>query len=127
MPKLTVQEVGSFDVPAGTQELKWQFKDRGATGQDRGWVDQVEFASPAAAPLQSFSSPTVASITVSDGKVILAWGINPGKAYQVFYKDSLSETEWKLLPGQPSINDSVATLEDVVGRLPQRFYQIMEY
>ena len=41
--------------------------------------------------------------------------------------DPVQKTEWKLLPGQPSINDSVATLEDVVGRLPQRFYQIMEY
>src|SRR5206468_2375479 len=37
-------EQRTFAVPAGTQELKWKFRNRGTTGQDRGWVDQVRFA-----------------------------------------------------------------------------------
>src|SRR5205809_5127176 len=37
-------EQQTFPVPAGSQELKWKFKDKGTSGQDRGWVDQVHFA-----------------------------------------------------------------------------------
>src|SRR5213593_4388291 len=45
-------EQRTFAVPAGTQELKWQFKDRGVTGKDHAWVDEIVFASGARASAQ---------------------------------------------------------------------------
>jgi hypothetical protein len=140
-------EQRTFEVPAGVQELKWKFKDAGTTGQNRGWLDEVEFVSSADQAARPLSSPLVANITFSGGKVVLTWASRPGNAYQVFYKDSLSETEWKVLDGDVVVTDSVARIEDVVqeqrgaswyhqnpnaakapeNRAPQRFYQIMEY
>jgi len=46
-------------VPTGSQELKWKFKDRGTTGQDRGWLDQVRFA---AVPITITSQPASRSV-----------------------------------------------------------------
>jgi hypothetical protein len=120
-------EQRTFAVPAGDQELKWKFKNRGTTGQDRGWLDQVEFVSSAGRGAQSPFSPIVANITVASGKVLLAWGTKPAKAYQVLYKDKLWETEWKVLARDVVVMGSTASLEDAVAGRPQRFYRIVEY
>jgi len=120
-------EQRTFAVPSGSHELKWKFKDRGTTGQDRGWVDQIEFVSSAGRAAQPLFSPIVANVTVASGKVVLAWGAKPAKAYQVLYKDSLSETEWKVLAADVMVTGSNASLEDGVAGRPQRFYRIVEY
>src|SRR5438046_635969 len=46
----------TFALPAGSHELKWKFKNEGATGQDGAWVDQVRF---------DLLSPTIISQPVS--------------------------------------------------------------
>ena len=120
-------EQRTFAVPAGTQELKWQFKDRGVTGQDHAWVDEIVFASGAGASAQHLFNPILANIAVFGGKVVLTWGVTPDKTYQVLYKDSLSDTQWKVLEGDILVTDSNASLEDAVPGRPQRFYQIVEY
>ncbi|HYV31189.1 MAG TPA: hypothetical protein VEO53_08815, partial [Candidatus Binatia bacterium] len=127
----------TFAVPAGSHELKWKFRNEETNAQEGAWVDQVRFDPlPPTITNQSASrsvnagtkaSFKVANITISSGKVVVRWGINPVKAYQVLYKDSLSETEWKVLPAEVLRTDSVATIEDVMSGLPQRFYQVMEY
>ena len=117
----------SFAVPVGAQELKWKFKNRGTTGQDRGWLDQVEFVSSAGRAAQPLFSPIVAKMTVAGGKVVLTWEAKPANAYQVLYKDSLSETEWKVLSADVVVTGSTASLEDGVAGRPQRFYRIVEY
>jgi hypothetical protein len=221
-------EQRTFVVPAGTQELKWKFKNRGMTGQDRGWVDQIQFAgvpptitrqpdsrsvdagttvrfkvvasgtpplyyqwqfngvgltnggsasgattasltltnvqpaqagnytvvvsnavgsvtssnavltvtpvlrlaefvSSAGRAAQPPFSPMVANITVAGGKVVLTWGAKPANAYQVLYKESLSETEWKVLAGDVVVTGSTARHEDAVAGRPRRFYRIVEH
>jgi len=117
----------TFAVPAGSQELKWKFKDAGSTGQDRGWVDEVAFISGAAALPQLLPSPIVAKITLARGRVLLTWETHPGKSYEVLYKDDLSEPAWQVLVGDVLMTDSGASLETVVEEQPQRFYQIVEY
>ena len=97
------------------------------TGQDWGWLDQIEFVSSAGRAAQPLFSPIVANVTVASGKVVLAWGAKPAKAYQVLYKDSLSETEWKVLAADVMVTGSNASLEDGVAGRPQRFYRIVEY
>ena len=48
----------TFDLPAGSQVLKWTYSKNGSvsSGQDRGWVDQVQF---------SVVPPTITSQPVS--------------------------------------------------------------
>jgi hypothetical protein len=113
-------EQRTFEVPAGVQELKWKFKDAGTTGQNRGWLDEVEFVSSADQAARPLSSPLVANITFSGGKVVLTWASRPGNAYQVFYKDSLSETEWKVPPGDVVVTGSTASFENLVEEQSQR-------
>jgi len=117
----------TFAVPSGSQELKWKFKGSGTTGQNRGWLDEVGFVSGGVVAARPLSSPLLANITVSNGRVVLTWPAPPGKAYQVLYKDSLLETEWKVLAGDVVVSGSTASLVDVVQEQPQRFYQIVEY
>ena len=117
----------TFAVPAGSQELKWKFKNEGTNAQVQAWVDQVRFVSAVTNGSSRSSSPMVAHLTVSRGKVVLTWGNNPSKTYQVSYKDSLSETEWKVLPAEVSRIDSVASIEDSVSGSRRRFYRIVEY
>src|SRR6266511_1689646 len=119
-------EQRTFAVPSGSQELKWKFKDSGTTGQDRGWLDEVGFVSGDVVAARPLASPLLANIPVSNGRVVLTWPAQPGKAYQVLYKDSLLETEWKVLAGDVVVSGSTASLEDVVQEQPQRFYQIVE-
>jgi hypothetical protein len=120
-------EERTFAVPSGSQELKWKFKGSGTTGQDRGWLDEVGFVFGDVQAARPVSNPLLANITVSNGRVVLTWPAQPGKAYQALYKDSLLETEWKVLAGDVVVRGSTASFVDVVQEQPQRLYQIVEY
>ena len=59
---------------------------------------------------------------------LLSWPVNPGKTYQVLYKDDLAQTDWKALGGSITVINSVASLTDIIAAgQAQRFYRIMEY
>jgi hypothetical protein len=66
----------TISIPAGTQNLEWNYwnDSAGKTGQDCGWVDQVEFVptsgcsvtlSPGAATHPSFSSTGLVSVAAA--------------------------------------------------------------
>jgi hypothetical protein len=113
----------TYNVQNGPQELQWRFSHNSTTaaGLDRAWVDQVLFV-PNAAP----DVPINAQIRSSSAKMILTWEAQSGRTYQVLFKNSLEETNWQVLAAEVVATDSVATVEDVVGAQPQRFYRIME-
>jgi len=120
----------AFSVPTGTQLLKWRYqKGSGATvaGQDAGWIDQIVFPGSAPAP-PVISTPLVVNVIRSPSSVVLSWAPNPGKTYQVLYKDNLLSTNWAVLPVNVAVTSSTATATDVMlpGQ-PQRFYLIVEH
>jgi len=55
----------------------------------------------------------------------LTWEAVPGKTYQVFYKDRLADTEWKLMVENVEAQDPITAVEDADFQ-PQRFYQVIE-
>ncbi len=112
-------EQQAFAIPAGSHVLWWVYvKDYGsAIGQDRGWVDQVEFT----------PAPIALNITASTDRVVLSWEAVPGKNYQVEYKDNLMEAQWKVLPGEVTLNGTTASLEQMLDGQPHRFYRVVEH
>lgn len=64
------------------------------------------------------------SIRLVNGNLRLSFEAQPGKQYRIEYKDSLSDSAWKLLqtvtPNQPVWN-----IEDPIGSNKQRFYRIV--
>ena len=89
-------------------------------------MDQIQFPGSAFVPIV-VTTPIVVNVTLSTNNVVLTWPANPGKSYQVFYKDTLLDTTWKALGTAVVVNNSIARIEDVANRQSQRFYQIMEY
>ncbi len=73
-------EQRTFAVPEGTQELKWKFKDRGTIGQDRGWVDQVQFAGVPATITRQPASRTVDAGTRSENSSLVTLSL-PGRLH----------------------------------------------
>jgi hypothetical protein len=119
-----------YNLPSGTQTLQWKYsKDKEISlGQDRAWVDQVEFApnaTPSPLAPRSLSRLVPLTISVSNDKVLLSWIATPDKTYQVLYIESLAKAEWTDLTTEISFNGATASLEDPVEK-PQRFYQVIE-
>jgi hypothetical protein len=119
-----------YNLPSGTQTLQWKYsKDDGISlGQDRAWVDQVEFvpnAIPSPLAAKSLSRLVPLTISISNSKALLAWAAAPGKTYQVLYMESLDKTEWTELTAEISFDAATASFEDPV-ETPQRFYQVVE-
>ena len=112
----------TFSVPAGSMELQWRYSKNGSlsSGQDRGWVDQVAFIPDA--PVK----PNVVSISIVGTQVNLTWESNPGKTYQVLYKDNINDADWKALGKNVVVSGSTASVDDTVVGKPQRFYLISE-
>ncbi len=116
----------SFSVPSGTTLLKWRYSKSSTGTGDAAWVDQILFPGSAFVPIV-VTTPIVVNVTLSTNNVVLTWPANPGKSYQVFYKDTLLDTAWKALGTAVVVNNSIARIEDVANGQSQRFYQIMEY
>jgi unsaturated rhamnogalacturonyl hydrolase len=122
----------SFSLPSGTQVLKWTYSKNSSKskGQDRAWVDQVQLASSKLATLaQSVEVATLvpATMTLAGGKVVLTWPAKAGRAYEVFFKGSLADPEWKAVNGAVRLSGDVGALEERADMEQQRFYQVIEY
>jgi hypothetical protein len=121
----------TFSVPSGTQVLKWTYsKNSGkANGQDRAWVDQVQLASKSLvslAPSLEVARPVPVTLTVTGSKVVLTWPVKPGRAYGLFFKESLADPEWQSAHVEAQVSGAAGTLEERVDGEPQRFYQVLE-
>ncbi len=121
----------SYSLSSGSQTLQWRYSKNSSTtaGQDRAWVDQVQFTSGtlmATAEGPGISGSVRAHIAVRNDRVVLTWRPVSGKAYRVLFKDSLLEGEWRELPGEIVVTDSVAVVEDSVNGRMQRFYWVKE-
>jgi hypothetical protein len=119
-----------YNLPSGIQTLQWKYSkdEANSVGQDRGWVDRVEFA-PTAIPNplapKNLTRLVPLTISVSNDKVLLTWNATPEKTYQVLYIESLEKSEWTELPAEISFADSMAIrAESKMGS--QRFYQVIE-
>ena len=110
----------TFPLPSGTQTLKWTYsKNTEITrGQDRAWVDAVQFTPPAA--------PVSVPVTISktENQVLLTWPDMPGRSYEVFYKENLADEEWLELPVILTVEGSTVSTADEAGS-EQRFYQVL--
>ena len=100
--------------------MKWTYsKNTEITrGQDRAWVDTVQFTPPAA--------PVSVPVTISklENQVLLTWPDTPGRSYEVFYKENLADAEWLELPVILTVEGStVSATDERAGE--QRFYQVL--
>ena len=131
-----------YELMAGPQFIDWTYfkNGTGAEGEDRGYVDQVTFTpagSLAAAPKAKARSALTPRITVDKGVARLQWLAETRSSYEVYYKESLADTEWKLLDSEVlakwTIKDGNvipdryhATVDDLPGGRT-RFYRVLEY
>jgi len=56
--------------------------------------------------------------------VVLSWNSIPGRTYRVQYKNNLADPGWLELLPHVTATETVASLTNVVGNQPQRFYRI---
>jgi hypothetical protein len=135
----------TFSVPSGTRELQWRYSKNssGAAGQDRGWVDQIEYLpiaglalfgeenvfepaeteSPQAESLDA--GPIVSAISRTEGEVLLVWKATPGKKYRVLYKENLADVDWIILAGGVEGIDGIGSVSDGA-EVSERYYRIEE-
>ncbi len=127
-----------FTLPSGAQTLQWKYSKNSSIslGEDRGWIDQMQFtpnvvqANSKAAELLNSSlldrSSTVGlSASFSNGLVRLQWPAASGKTFRVFYKDDLADADWIPLPTNILATGGMATFADPADQ-PQRFYRVIE-
>ena len=120
----------TFHLASGSQVLQWRYSKNGSVsaGQDRGWVDRVEFV-PGVAPglvPAAVAGPIAVGIRFTQGNAVLSWPATPGKTYQVLYKDDLAEDEWILAAGSVTVAGAAASFEQAAAGNPQRFYLVRE-
>jgi hypothetical protein len=120
----------TFNVPSGSHELQWRYSKNSSSvaGQDRGWLDQVQlgaanfgFADSSQAVFPAF----LPAVTVSENEALLTWNSVPGRLYQVFYKDSLLDSDWIMLAGSVEATGFTCSVLDN-SEASQRFYQVVE-
>ena len=69
----------------------------------------------------------ITGVTLSlAGAITLDWATQPGKTYQVQFKNDLNEVSWHDI-GAPTTNQPGATFTDPIGSSAQRFYRIIAY
>ncbi len=116
----------TFALPSGTQTLKWTYSkdDEIARGQDRAWVDAVQFTPPLA-PAPSLAPVSVpVTIFATENQVVLTWPDTPGRSYELFYKENIADDEWLELPVILTVEGStVSATDERAGE--QRFYQVL--
>jgi hypothetical protein len=71
------------------------------------------------------SSPTIQSVTQTNGQVTLTWNAVSGISYRIQYKADLNQSTWNDLPGDVTANGSSASKTDSSGLVAQRFYRIL--
>ena len=66
----------------------------------------------------------ITEVRLDAGVVTITWVAVPGLAYQVLYKDSLSDAEWLPLAGTITATGETAFETDGVFSVPHRFYRV---
>ena len=97
-------------------------------GHDRGWFDQVQSGAPSfelSAADQTASSAIVPVLVVAANEALLTWNSIPGRFYQVFFKDDLSNADWIMSAGGVQATDFTCSLLDNTAA-PHRFYWVVE-
>jgi hypothetical protein len=115
---------------SGNQTIRFLYDKNSSTvrGQDRAWVDELVYTRSSSTPPPP-AEPITAQIDLSGSTVRLAWLANPEKLYYIYYKDDLSEPDWKILTTEVFFDGATASAYDFVDPAIalQRFYIISEY
>ena len=116
----------TFLLSSGQQKLEWKYSKNSsaAQGQDRGWVDQMQFVTNAS--VSSVASPVPVTLAVSNGLALLTWNAAPDKTYRVFYKDNLAPAQWSDMTVEVSYAGAVGRIKDATQGKAQRFYRVLE-
>lgn len=76
--------------------------------------------------LRAVSPPLILSTSLSNGLVVISWGVVSGRSYQLQYKHELDDTDWIPMPSNFVITDAGAVAMDlVVDGGAQRFYRVV--
>jgi hypothetical protein len=71
------------------------------------------------------AEPKLISVGRTNNTFTLRWPIMTGRTYRVEYKNSLSETQWQLLPQVINGNNTIYTfMDNTITNVPQRFYRV---
>jgi hypothetical protein len=70
-------------------------------------------------------SPSIQSLSVSNGLATIIWSAVSGQTYRLQYKDDLSDAGWHERLPDITAAGSTASAADPIGALPRRFYRIL--
>jgi hypothetical protein len=56
--------------------------------------------------------------------VTVTWKTQPGRTYELRYRDDLAGPDWLLVVSQPAIGDSLTVTDTTAGAAAQRFYKV---
>ena len=76
--------------------------------------------------LERRTSLPAVKIALKDDKAVLQWLADASRVYEVLYKDTLSESEWRPLPVQIQVVNGFGEAQDVIRQGHHRFYIVVE-
>jgi hypothetical protein len=109
----------SWAVPVAYASTTNIFTVRVTQVRTPGLSDAKSFAVTVAAP------PVLQPCRLANGIAQLTWSAVPGQTYRLQYKPTLTATNWIDLTPDIIPAGSTATVTDVVGAAPQRFYRLL--
>jgi len=71
------------------------------------------------------SAPSFRSIRRAGGTLLLTFSATIGQKYQVQYNSGLTQTSWNNLGTAFNATNTSATVSDIIGPDPQRFYRVV--
>jgi hypothetical protein len=69
--------------------------------------------------------PTIQSIAVNSGQVVITWDSAVGSTYRLQYKVNLGQTNWTDLPPQVTAAGTTMTTTNAIGSFPARFFRVL--
>ena len=76
--------------------------------------------------VRAVSPPLILSTSLSNGLVVISWGVISGRSYQLQYKHELDDTDWVPMPSNFVVTGAGAVAMDpVVDGGAQRFYRVV--
>jgi len=66
----------------------------------------------------------ITSVMMSEGVATVSWLSETGKTYRLFYKDSLTATNWSAVAGDVTAAGATTSKTDFVGSRARRFYRV---
>ena len=108
----------------------WETGDTVANTTNSMTVRVADDALPSLSDTKSFtvtvlSRPAIQSITLSNDIVTITWSALAGQTYRLQYQDTLTGTNWNVLPPDVIATGPAATQTDSIGSNAQRFYRIV--